>query len=85
MSVSVVLFIQRAKRMRHIILFSVVCLGVPYLSTYKGHDFRKKLLNIKCVFCFYLQILLETSPILRRLLQRDIINIHTYVFMYGIR
>jgi hypothetical protein len=44
--------IQHAKRMRRIILLSVACLAVPYFSTlsHKWHDFRKNLLNIKCVF-----------------------------------
>jgi hypothetical protein len=50
--VFVALVIQHIKRMRHIILSSVACLTLPYFSTlsHKWHDFRKKLLTIKCVF-----------------------------------
>jgi hypothetical protein len=50
--VYVALVIQHAQRMRHIILPSVVCLFLPYFSilSHKRHDFRKTLLNIKCVF-----------------------------------
>jgi hypothetical protein len=40
-----------------------------------GTIFGKKLLNIKCVFCIYLQLLSETFLILRRI-QWDIINVH---------
>jgi hypothetical protein len=52
--VSVALVIRHAKRMRRIILPSVVCPALQYFSTlsHKGHDFRKKLLNIKCVLIF---------------------------------
>jgi hypothetical protein len=42
-----------------------------------GTTFENKLLNIKCVFLFFLQLLFETFLILRRI-QRDIvINVKT--------
>ena len=53
--VLVALVIQHAERMHSILLSSVACLAVPYLSTlsHKRHDFRtKKLLNLKCVLIF---------------------------------
>jgi hypothetical protein len=76
--VSVVSVIQHAKRMRRIILPSVACLAVPYFYTlsHKRHDFWKKLLNIKCVFWFSVQLLSETFLILRRIQRDIIINIH---------
>ena len=45
------LCIQHAMRVRRIILSPVTCLALLYFSTlsYKRLDFRKKLLNIKCV------------------------------------
>ena len=56
MSVFVVaaLVIQHAKRMRRIILSFDSCLPLSYFSTlsYKRHDFRKKILNIKYVLTF---------------------------------
>jgi len=52
--VFVTLGIQRAVRMRLIILSSVACPTIPYFSTlsHNRHDFRKKkkILNLKCVF-----------------------------------
>jgi hypothetical protein len=41
-----------------------------------GTTFGKKLLNIKCVFRFYLQILSEIFLILRRIQRDIIINVH---------
>jgi hypothetical protein len=60
----------------HVVLSPVACLPLPYLSTlsHKRHDFRKKILSIKCVFWFSLQLLPETFLILRRI-QRVIINV----------
>jgi hypothetical protein len=48
---------------------SVACQALQYFSTLslKRHYFRKKLLNIKFVFWFSLQVLSETSLILRRM------------------
>jgi hypothetical protein len=51
--VSVALVIQHAGRMRLIILSSVACLAVPWLTTicHKRHDYQKKyVLNTKYVF-----------------------------------
>jgi hypothetical protein len=50
---SVALFIQHAKRMRHIILLSVACLAVPYFSILSHSTIfgkKKKLLNLNYVF-----------------------------------
>jgi hypothetical protein len=61
--VCVDLGIKHAMRMRHIILSSVACPAVQYFSSlsHKMHDFRgKKLLHIKSVFRFSLQLLFET-------------------------
>jgi hypothetical protein len=41
-----------------------------------GTIFGKKLLNIKCVFWFYLQLLSETFLILRRIQLDIIVNVH---------
>jgi hypothetical protein len=50
--VSIALIIQHATRTRRIILSSVACPELLYFSilSHKRHDFRKKKLNIKCVF-----------------------------------
>jgi hypothetical protein len=50
--VSVALFPQHAECMYHIIFSSVACPAVPNVSTlsYKRYDFRKKNLNMKCLF-----------------------------------
>jgi hypothetical protein len=53
--------------MSHIVLLSVACPTLPYLSTlfHNQHGFRERLLNVKCVFRFSLNILSETFLILR--------------------
>ena len=68
---------QQTIRMHHVRLSSVVCLGVQYFSTFshKLHCFWKKLLNIKCVFWFSLQILYKTLLILRRIERHMIKNV----------
>jgi len=60
--VCVVLVIQHVKRMRPIILLSVVCLAVPYFSTlsHKRHDLRGNVIeHIMCVFDFLYNIRLK--------------------------
>jgi hypothetical protein len=59
--VPVFLIVQHAKRMCRIILLSTASLAPPYFIklSQKLHDFRKKLLNIKSVFCFSLQFCLK--------------------------
>ena len=65
----VALLIEYATRMRHIVSSYVAPLAPPSFSTlsHKRHDFRKKLLYIKCVFLFSLQLLSTTFLILRRI------------------
>jgi hypothetical protein len=62
-----------AKSISRIELSSVACLASPYFSTspHKQTDFRKTLLNIKCVFWFSQQLLSEAFLILS-IIQRDI-------------
>ena len=69
----VALVIQHKMRMRRTIFLSVSCPAVPYFPTLsqKRHSFwKKKLLNIKCVFWFSLQTLPEAFLTLRGI-QRD--------------
>jgi len=67
------------------ILSSVASPALQYFptSSHKQHDFRKKkLLNIKCVFGFSVQLLSETFLILRRT-ERDMIkNVNWYYVKY---
>jgi hypothetical protein len=68
LSVSIALVIQRAKRMRCIILSPVACLALPYSSTlsHKRHDFREEAITHKmCVLIFSITFF-ETFLILRR-------------------
>ena len=65
--------------MRHIVLSCLGSLAPPYFSTlpHKRHDFRNKLLNIKFVFWFSLQLLFKIILNLRRILQDIVINVKT--------
>jgi hypothetical protein len=72
--VHVALLVQHSTRMRHILTSFVAPLAPPHFSTlsHKRHDFRKTLLNIKCVSWLSLEFLSKTFLILRRI-QRDIV------------
>ena len=59
--------------MHRIILPSLACPAVAYF-TILSHKSSEKLLNVKCLFWFYLQLLSETFLILRRT-ERHIINV----------
>jgi hypothetical protein len=75
--VTVVLVIQHAKRMRRILLSSVVCPALPYFSalSHRRHVFReKKLLNLKFEFLIFSEIFL----IVRRTERDVIINVQRY-------
>ena len=71
----VALVIHHAMPMRHIVNYGLY--GLARFS-HKRPDFRKekKLLNIKCVFCFSLQILSEKFLILRRTELDIIVNVY---------
>jgi hypothetical protein len=71
----VALSIQHSMRMRQIIIY-----GLPGLSTlpHKRHDFRRKLLNTKCLFRASLQLLSEIFFILRTIGRDMIENVYWY-------
>jgi hypothetical protein len=66
--VSVVLVIQHAKRMRHIILSSVDCLVLLYFSTLsdKRHEFYENVFEPKLSVLIFSANLCETFLALRR-------------------
>ena len=69
--VHIALLFQHATRMRHVVTSFVARLSPIYFSTlaHKRYDSRKKkLLNVKCVFSFSIQLLSKTFLILRRIL-----------------
>jgi hypothetical protein len=85
--VFVALGVQNAMYMRPIILSSVSLPALKYFYTlfYKWHDFRrKKLLNIKSVLRFSLQLLSKTFLILRRN-ERDMIKMYIGFYVILVR
>jgi hypothetical protein len=71
--VSVMSVIQHSKRMRRVILSSVACRAPLFFSTlpHKRHDL-KKLLNIKCVFLFSLQLFFSDTFLILRRTEQDV-------------
>ena len=79
--VSVVLVVQHAIRMLHIILLSVIYLAVPYFSilSYNLHDFwGKNVLDIKYVVCFYVQFWSKTFHIVIIIRRDNVITVHMF-------
>jgi hypothetical protein len=78
--VLVALVIQHARRMRRIILSSVVCPAVPYFCTFsdKRHNFRKNVIGHKMGILITCTILSEIFFILRRIHQYLVINVPIY-------
>ena len=74
---SVVLVIQHAMRMRHIILSSMACSAVPYFSklSHKKHDFWKEVIEYEMCGLIFSTNPSETFSILRRIERDMIINI----------
>ena len=62
-------------------LHTVICgLGLRHISRHyliDGKILREKLLNVKCVFWFSLQILAKTFLILKRIQRNIVINVKT--------
>jgi hypothetical protein len=76
--VFVAFVIQHEDSMRRIILSFVAFPELQYSATlsHKRPDFRKKLLNTKCVFGFSIQFLSQTFLILRRIERDTIKNVY---------
>ena len=74
--VRVTLLIPHATRMLHIVTSFVAPLASKL--SHNGHDFRKKkLLNIKCVFRFSVQLLSRTFLILSGIQLDTVTNVKT--------
>jgi hypothetical protein len=66
---------QHAVCMCRIVTCGLSCSTIFSTLSHKGQKFRKKLLNMKCVFCVSLQLMFETFLILRRT-ERDTIKMY---------
>ena len=74
----VALIIQHATRVRHIVICGLSgCTVFFHIISWTVMCRKQKLMNIKCVFWFSLQLLSETFLILRRN-ERDVIKIYIY-------
>ena len=73
LSAFVALVVQHEMRLRHTVVCGLSGCTIFFYNTHKQHDFFKELLNIKCVFRFYLLLLYETFLILTTI-ERKIIN-----------
>jgi hypothetical protein len=72
---------QNIKSMRHVLLSSVACLALPYLSTYLIKDRiseKKRLLN-KRLYLDYLYNIFSEKFLILRIIELDIIvNVHKF-------
>jgi hypothetical protein len=75
-----ILIIHNVKLLRLTMLSPVTCLSLPHFPTlsHKRYYFGKKLLNIKFVFWYSLQLLPETFLILRRSERDTIIRVYWF-------
>jgi hypothetical protein len=78
-SVMVALGIQHAMRMRHIVVCDLPLSTIFFHLISQTARFKKKLLNIKCVFLFSVQLFSETFLILIRVQQDIIINVYWFL------
>ena len=78
----VALGMQHERHMRRIMLSSVASVALPYFPTlsHKRHDFWKKLLKIKCLFRFSLQVCLKHFSLQEELCE---ILLQMYIGVYA--